>query len=100
MIVETHYFTMLMTSQASFQSSRIGAAILPQPGPQRWLAGKKAQVLAAIQCGTLSLEEACARYILTPEELQSWHVSFASDGVAGLKMKRLVERRTSTRRKV
>ena len=75
-------------------------ADLPHAGPQRWVPGKKAAVLAAIQTGTLSIEEACKRYFLTPEELQSWHQSFAADGVAGLKMKRLAERRTAARRKV
>ena len=89
-----------MRLRVSHQSDYQQEAALPQAGRQRWLAGRKAQVLAAIQSGTLSLEEACRRYLLTPEELQSWHASFASDGVAGLKMKRLAERRTNARRKV
>ena len=46
------------------------------------------------------MEEACRRYVLTPEEVQTWHESFAADGVDGLKTRRLAERRTSARRKV
>ena len=57
-------------------------------------------VLVAIQTGALSREEACRRYVLTPEELQTWHKAFASDGVAGLKMSRIAERRAAARRKV
>ncbi len=75
-------------------------ADLPDAGTQRWMAWKKARVLAAIQTGALSLEEACRRYVLTAEEVQTWHESFAADGVDGLKMRRLAERRTSARRKV
>ncbi len=73
---------------------------LPGPGPQRWMAGKKAMVLTAIQKGALSLEEACRRYVLTPEELQTWHRAFATDGVAGLRVSRMAERRATARRKV
>ena len=89
-----------MNVRATIESRPQTEAALPPARQQRWSAGKKAQVLAAIKDGTLSLEEACRHYSLTAEELQSWHVSFAADGVAGLKMTRLAERRTNARRKV
>ena len=89
-----------MSIRALLHLDRTGSADLPHAGQQRWVAGKKAAVLTAIQSGTLSIEEACRRYFLTTEELQSWHHSFAAHGVAGLRMKSLAERRTTARRKV
>src|SRR4051794_39340691 len=38
------------------------ANTLPSPRLKRWVAGRKAEVLAAVDCGLLSVDEACARY--------------------------------------
>ncbi len=41
-----------------------------QPGTKRWVIRRKAEVVAAVRGGLLSLEEACARYTLTVEEFR------------------------------
>jgi hypothetical protein len=47
-------------------------ADLPPPETRRWVARRKAQVVAAVRAGVLSLEEACQRYTLSAEEFASW----------------------------
>jgi hypothetical protein len=42
---------------------------LPPPHTTRWVVRRKAQVLAAVKGGLLSIEEACERYDLSLEEL-------------------------------
>ncbi|MGB0921440.1 MAG: DUF1153 domain-containing protein [Alphaproteobacteria bacterium] len=58
---------------------------LPPDDTVRWIARRKATVVAAVQHGLLSLDEACIRYSLTAEELESWEKSLSSHGVQGLK---------------
>jgi hypothetical protein len=45
---------------------------LPPPTTVRWVPRRKAQVVAAVLAGALSVPEACRRYALTPEELREW----------------------------
>ena len=45
--------------------SPLTIADLPAPGTKRWVIRRKAEVVAAVRGGLLSLEEACARYTLT-----------------------------------
>ena len=52
--------------------SPLTIADLPAPGTKRWVIRRKAEVVAAVRGGLLSLEEACARYTLTVEEFLSW----------------------------
>src|SRR5262249_36875462 len=44
----------------------------PMLMPQRWSFLRKAAVVKAVHSGRLSIEEACARYALSCEELISW----------------------------
>jgi hypothetical protein len=44
------------------------AAELPSPSTKRWVARRKAVVVAAVRSGLLSLQEACRRYNLSVEE--------------------------------
>ena len=39
---------------------------LPPPNTQRWVARRKAEVVAAVRAGLLSLEDACRRYTCRP----------------------------------
>ena len=55
--------------------SPLTVADLPPPGTQRWVIRRKAEVVAAVRGGLLSLEEACSRYVLTTEEFLSWQAS-------------------------
>jgi hypothetical protein len=63
-------------------------ANLPTPGTKRWVTRRKAQVVAAVRGGLLSLEEACRRYKLTVEEFLSWQRSLDEFGLAGLRCTR------------
>lgn len=65
---------------------------LPPPDTRRWVAGKKAQVAAAVQNGILSVDEACRRYQLTVEELSAWQRALRQFGVRGLRATRRVAR--------
>lgn len=61
---------------------------LPPPNPGRWVSRRKAQVIAAIADGLLTVEDACARYSLSVEELTNWQWLFDRDGVDGLRAMR------------
>ena len=55
--------------------SPLTIADLPPPSTRRWVIRRKAEVVAAVRGGLLSLEDACARYTLTVDEFLSWQVS-------------------------
>ena len=69
--------------------SPLTLADLPQPSTQRWVVRRKAEVVAAVRGGLLSLEEACERYSLTVEEFLGWQRSIDKHGLAGLRTTRL-----------
>lgn len=58
---------------------------LPEPRTSRWVARRKAEVVAAIEGGLLGVHEACARYELSMEELVSWQRAVERDGMVGLR---------------
>ena len=66
---------------------------LPPPSTRRWVIRRKAEVVAAVRGGLLSLEEACERYTLTVEEFLSWQSSIDAHGLAGLRTTRIQEYR-------
>ena len=68
-------------------------ADLPAPGMKRWVIRRKAQVVAAVRGGLLSIEEACSRYMLTVDEFLSWQSSIDRHGLAGLRTTRIQEYR-------
>jgi Protein of unknown function (DUF1153) len=69
--------------------SPLTVADLPPPGTQRWVIRRKAEVVAAVRGGLLSLDEACSRYVLTTEEFLSWQASIDRHGLAGLRTTRI-----------
>ncbi len=73
--------------------SPLSIADLPPPGTRRWVIRRKAEVVAAVRGGLLSLEEACKRYKLTVEEYLSWQRSIDKHGLKGLRTTRLKEYR-------
>lgn len=73
--------------------SPLTIADLPPPNTRRWVIRRKAEVVAAVRGGLLSLDEACSRYTLTVEEFLSWQVSIDSHGLAGLRTTQLQEYR-------
>jgi len=62
---------------------------LPPPDTRRWVVRRKAEVLAAINGGLLTAAEACARYRLSPEELELWQASVDRAGIPGLRVTRI-----------
>jgi hypothetical protein len=61
---------------------------LPPSGITRWVIHRKAQVVAAVQAGALSLEEVCERYSVSIEEFQAWQRTLQKHGVYGLRTTR------------
>ena len=61
-------------------------ALLPPPSTTRWTAHRKAEIVAAVHGGLISLNVACRRYNLTSEEFASWQRLFEKHGVAGLRV--------------
>lgn len=58
---------------------------LPPVGTTRWVARRKAQVVAAVRSGVITLDEACRMYALTVEELAGWQSSVDRHGIDALK---------------
>jgi len=68
--------------------SPLTIADLPTPGTKRCVIRRKAEMVAAVRGGLLSLEEACSRYTLTVDEFLSWQYSIDQYGLAGLRSTR------------
>jgi hypothetical protein len=74
-----------------------GAALtladLPPPETERWVIRRKAEVVAAVRGGLLSLDDACERYRLTSEEFLAWQKSIEQYGMQGLRTTRIQQYR-------
>jgi transposase-like protein len=70
---------------------------LPHPSTKRWVARRKAAVVAAVRSGGFTLEEACRVYQLSKEEFLSWDRAFELHGLAGLRVTRIQQYRESRR---
>ena len=73
-------------------------ADLPQPDAQRWVASRKAIIVAAVRGGLLSMSDACARYRLTTDEFLNWQTQVDRNGLQGLRTTRIQEYRGTDRR--
>jgi hypothetical protein len=73
--------------------SPLTIADLPPPTTKRWVIRRKAEVVAAVRGGLLSLDEACSRYTLTVDEFLSWQMSIDQHGLAGLRTTRIQQYR-------
>jgi putative intracellular protease/amidase len=67
---------------------RLTLADLPLPDTKRWVTRRKAEVVAAVCGGLLSLEEASARYELSSDEILSWQRCIDRFGIVGLRTTR------------
>jgi hypothetical protein len=74
--------------------SPLTIADLPPPSTKRWVIRRKAEVVAAVRGGLLSLGDACSRYRLTVDEFLSWQRSIQRYGMPGLRATRLQEYRS------
>src|SRR6266702_8641325 len=70
---------------------------LPPANTKRWVIRRKAEVVAAVRSGVISLEDACNRYKLSMEEFLSWQRLIDSHGLAGLRVTRLQDYRSTDR---
>jgi len=61
---------------------------LPPPGVARWVIRRKAQLVAAVEAGVISLDDALDRYSVSAEEFASWQRSFRRHGIYGLRTTR------------
>lgn len=61
---------------------------LPPSDTKRWVIRRKAEVIAAIAGGLLSIDEACQLYSLSVEELTSWQRAVDRSGMPGLRVTR------------
>jgi hypothetical protein len=68
-------------------------ADLPTPDLKRWVPRRKAEVVAAVRGGLLSLDEACQRYALTLEEFLSWEEAITQHGLQGLRISEIQHHR-------
>ena len=66
---------------------------LPPANTQRWVIRRKAEVVAAVRGGLLSLDDACNRYRLTNEEFGAWQVAIDKHGMQGLRTTRIQQYR-------
>ena len=66
---------------------------LPARNTRRWVARRKATVVAAVRSGLITLEDACLRYTLSVEEYLSWERAIERHGLPGLRVTRLQDYR-------
>ncbi|MBN8830626.1 MAG: DUF1153 domain-containing protein [Sphingomonadales bacterium] len=62
---------------------------LPATTTTRWVVRRKAEVVAAVNGGLLTVDEACSRYSLTLEEFASWQRAVDRSGMPGLRVTRI-----------
>ena len=58
---------------------------LPAAKTRRWVARRKAEVIAAVRGGLLNLSQACDRYQISSEEYVAWDRAYEKRGLAGLR---------------
>ena len=61
---------------------------LPPASTTRWVASRKAAVVAAVNAGVINEEDVEARYGVSEEELTAWRESLEKHGVGGLRATR------------
>ncbi len=62
---------------------------LPPPETTRWVVRRKAEVVAAVNGGLMSVDEVCDRYNLTLEEFAGWQRAVDRSGMPGLRVTRI-----------
>lgn len=64
-------------------------ASLPAPSTKRWVVRRKAEVVAAVNGGLLTIDEVLERYNLTLEEFAGWQRAVDRSGMPGLRVTRI-----------
>jgi hypothetical protein len=68
--------------------SPLTIADLPAVSTKRWVPRRKAEVVAAVRGGLISLDEACSRYSLMVDEFMAWRDNVDRYGLPGLRSTR------------
>jgi hypothetical protein len=66
--------------------SKLTRSDLPPTNTKRWVARRKATVVAAVDFGLIDAKEACAMYHLSDEELEMWRSAVHKYGAAALRV--------------
>jgi hypothetical protein len=66
--------------------SKLTRSDLPPVNTQRWVARRKAAVVAAVDHGLLQASEACTMYRLSEEELDLWRNAVRDHGASALRV--------------
>ena len=67
---------------------RLTIDMLPKPGTRRWVMRRKAELVAAVEGGLLSLNELLRKYRVAPGEYEAWKNAVAKHGMRGLRITR------------
>ncbi|MEN2747662.1 MULTISPECIES: DUF1153 domain-containing protein [Sphingomonas] len=67
---------------------------LPPPDTTRWVVRRKAEVVAAVNGGLLSVDDVCMRYNLSAEEFAGWQRAVDRSGMPGLRVTRIQHYKT------
>ena len=70
---------------------------LPPSDTKRWSIYRKAEVVAGVRAGLITIDEACERYTLSIEEFLSWQRLIDSHGVRGLRATKIQDYRAASR---
>ena len=68
-------------------------AELPPAQTKRWVASRKAAIVAAVRGGFLSLEDAHDRYGVSTDEFMAWQSAFDRGGQCGLQIRHVQHHR-------
>ncbi len=66
---------------------------LPPANTKRWVIRRKAEVVAGVRAGLISLTEACEKYSLSIDEFLTWQRQLDSHGLEGLKVTKIADYR-------
>jgi hypothetical protein len=66
--------------------SKLTRSDLPPVNTKRWVARRKATVVAAVDHGLIEASEACSMYRLSDEELETWRSAVRRHGAAALRV--------------
>ena len=66
--------------------SKVTRSDLPPANTKRWVARRKATVVAAVDNGLIGVEEACEMYRLSSEELEIWRDAVHRHGTGALRV--------------
>lgn len=67
---------------------RMTLADLPAENTERWVPRRKARVVAAVDGGLISEDDARARYKISSEEFGLWRAALSDGGLKGLRVTR------------